>query len=153
LRERFALNLVDVKERRDRSAGRFLLADRAAGCEKLTGFVTASPLPATGVGWDYNVQLQATGGAAPIKFLTPYFDPATGVQKALSCSPDGVPKPGQAYYSGKMMVEGLTLTCDGRIVGQPKAPGYFTVTIVAADSCVSTQKIEKKFVLQVNGPS
>jgi hypothetical protein len=94
----------------------------ASKCPKLTEFVTASPLPESGVGWDYKVQLQATGGAAPVKFLTPYFDRATGVQTALSCSSGGSSPSGPAYYPGQMMVEGLTLNCDGRITGQPKAP-------------------------------
>ena len=125
----------------------------ASKCPKLTEFVTASPLPESGVGWDYKVQLQATGGAAPVKFLTPYFERATGVQTALSCSSGGSSPSGPAYYPGQMMVEGLTLNCDGRITGQPKAPGYFTVTIVATDSCALAQKIEKNFVLQVKGPS
>jgi hypothetical protein len=93
------------------------------------------------------------GGAAPVKFLTPYFDQATGAQKALSCSSGGSSPSGPAYYPGKMMVEGLTLNCDGRITGQPKAPGYFTITIVATDSCALPQKIEKNFVLRVKGPS
>ena len=135
-----------------RSASSFRLLRDASTCNTLAGFVTASPLPTTGVGWDYNVQLQATGGVPPVRFLTPYLDPATGVQEALSCNSGG-PTSGPAYYSGKMMVDGLTLTCDGRIIGQPKAPGYFTVSIVATDQCVSPQKVEKTFVLEVKGPS
>jgi len=135
-----------------RGASSFRLLRDASTCNTLAGFVTASPLPTTGVGWDYNVQLQATGGVPPVRFLTPYLDPATGVQEALSCNSGG-PTSGPAYYSGKMMVDGLTLTCDGRIIGQPKAPGYFTVSIVATDQCVSPQKVEKTFVLEVKGPS
>ena len=134
------------------AAGAFLTLKEAATCPKLAGFVTTSPLPTTGVGWDYNVQLQASGGVPSLTFLTPFFDPATGQQKALSCNSGG-PTSGPAYYSGKMMVDGLTLTCDGRIIGQPKAPGYFSVSITVKDKCAFPQQIEKKFVLEVKGPS
>lgn len=141
-----------TKQGRSTGTSRFLLTDRAAGCDKLVDFVTTSPLPTTGVGWDYKVQLQATGGVPPVTFLTPYFDRDTGKQTALSCNSGGSTS-GPAYYSGKTMVDGLTLTCDGRIIGQPKAPGYFTISIIATDNCVSPQKIEKQFVLEVKGPS
>jgi hypothetical protein len=115
----------------------------------LLAFVTTSPLHSTGAGWDYKVQLQASGGSPPIKFLTPYYDPATGAQKALSCSPPN-PMPTSLYYPGKMMVDGLTLTCDGIILGQPKAGGRHAVTIVATDACpLRAQRIEHTFILEV----
>jgi len=141
-----------VVEGLGRSAASSLLALKASSCARLEGFVTPSPLPTTGVGWDYTVQLQATGGVRPVSFLTPYLDPQTGVQRALSCSSSGSTS-GPLYYPGKMMVDGLTLTCDGRITGQPKAPGYYAVRVVVQDSCVIPQQVEKKFVLEVKGPS
>lgn len=147
------LRLPDTGTAKGFAEGMLDALKASSKCPRLTEFVTASPFPESGVGWDYNVQLQAVGGAAPVKFLTPYFDQAAGAQKALSCSSGGPAPSGPAYYPGKMMVEGLTLNCDGRITVQPKAPGYFTVTIVATDSCVLPQKIEKNFVLRVKGPS
>jgi PAN domain-containing protein len=136
------------------------ISDQTMGatCNKFD-FVTISPLPSTGVGWDYKYQLQVSGGYAPYHFLTPYYDRNTGVQKALSCLPSAdVPSikyhDKSPYYSGRMMVPGLTLTCDGLVVGQPTAAGNYTVTIIAYDNCpLITKKLEHKFVLEIKGPS
>ncbi len=129
-----------------------------ATCDKFD-FVTISPLPSTGVGWDYKFQLQVSGGYAPYHFLAPYYDRDRGTLKAISClRPEDIPNAKyydkRPYYSGRMMVPGLTLTCDGLIFGQPTAAGNYMVTIIAYDNCpLLTKKLEHKFVLEIKGPS
>jgi len=41
-------------------------------CKPLT-FLTTSPLPETGVGYDYNFQLEVDGGTPPLLFGTPDY--------------------------------------------------------------------------------
>jgi len=117
-------------------------------------FATSSPLPSSSVGWDYKVQLQASGGVPPIKFSTIYAGPTGAPQP--SCSPANVspgPNAGSVYYPGIMTVAGLTLSCEGIIFGQPKTVGYYQVTITATDSCsAGAQRVSKNFVIEVKGP-
>jgi hypothetical protein len=71
----------------------------------------------------------------------------------LSCNSGGPYSGPPSYFPGKLIVDGLTLACDGRITGQPKSAGYFTVSITVTDKCRIPQQVEKTFVLQVKGPS
>lgn len=101
-------------------------------------FVTSSPLPSTGLGWDYKCQLQASGGYPPIYFRAYFMDPATH-QESI----------GQ-YVS----VRGLAITPSGLIQGQPEEAGYHMIRIAVQDSCPSgVQRVEKKFALEVKGPT
>jgi len=111
-------------------------ADTRDLCSKLA-FVTSSPLPSTGLRWDYKCQLQASGGYPPVRFSAYFKDDATHME---SLGP---------YTS----VRGLAITPSGLIQGQPEEAGYHTIHVVVQDSCPSgVQRIEKKFALEVKGP-
>jgi hypothetical protein len=111
--------------------------DTKSLCSKLA-FVTSSPLPSTGLGSDYKCQLQVSGGYAPVRFSACFKDDATHME-AL----------GQ-YLS----VRGLVITPSGLIQGQPEEGGYHILHVVVQDSCPSgIQRIEKKFALEVKGPT
>lgn len=111
--------------------------DARGACPKLA-FVTSSPLPSTGLGWDYKCQLQASGGYPPIYFRAYFRDPAT-LQESL----------GQF-----VSVRGLVITPSGLIQGQPEESGYHVIRVEVHDSCPSgPQRIEKKFALEVKGPT
>lgn len=110
--------------------------DIKSACPKLA-FVTSSPLPSTGLGWDYKCQLQALGGYPPVRFY------------AIVTKPTGKDEP-----SPDTSVDGLTITPSGLIQGQPEEAGYHMIRIAVQDSCPSgIQVIEKKFALEVKGPS
>jgi hypothetical protein len=131
-------------------------------CKPLA-FVTTSPLPETGMGYDYKYQLEVSGGTPPILFWTPYIkNDGTpmphgfkGYMKTDEVWTDknGVQHNGYIeWYEG--FVKGLTLSHSGLIQGQALDPGYYTVHIIVEDSCPSgVQRIEKDFILNVTGPS
>jgi len=105
-------------------------------CSKLA-FVTSSPLPSTGLGWDYKCQLQASGGYPPVRFYAIVTDHQGKDEPSLATS-----------------VRGLTITPSGLIQGQPEEAGYHMIRIEVQDSCPSgIQVIEKKFALEVKGPT
>jgi hypothetical protein len=113
------------------------MRDIKGACVKLA-FVTSSPLPSTGLGWDYKCQIQASGGYPPVRFSAYFKDDATHME---SLGP---------YTS----VRGLAITPSGLIQGQPEEAGYHTIHVVVQDSCPSgIQRIEKKFALEVKGPT
>ena len=106
-------------------------------CPKLA-FVTSSPLPSTGLGWDYKCQLQASGGYPPVRFY------------AIVTKDDQ----GEDVPSLATSVRGLTITPSGLIQGQPEEAGYHMIRIAVQDSCPSgVQRVEKKFALEVKGPT
>jgi hypothetical protein len=106
-------------------------------CSKLA-FVTSSPLPSTSLGWDYKCQLQASGGYPPVRFSAIIRNNAKGTDVQ---GPD-------------TSVHGLTITPSGLIQGQPEEAGYHMIRFVVEDSCPSgLQRIEKKFALEVKGPT
>lgn len=109
--------------------------DARGACPKLA-FVTPSPLPSTGLGWDYKCQLQASGGHAPVSFYAVVME-----KGADEPSPEtGVP--------------GLKITSSGLIQGQPEKAGYYIIRVAVCDSCPSgIQYVEKKFALEVKGPA
>ena len=110
--------------------------DTKSACPKL-GFVTPSPLPSTGLGWDYKCQIQASGGFPPLIFCSM----AVGFQ--------GIELP-----SLDIGIPGLKITTSGLIQGQPEQAGYYVIRILLRDSCPSgVQRIEKKFALEVKGPT
>jgi hypothetical protein len=131
-------------------------------CKPLA-FVTTSPLPETGMGYDYKYQLEVSGGIPPVLFWTPYINnngapmpPGfQGYMKSDEVWTDknGVQHKGYIeWYEG--FVKGLTLSHSGLIQGQPLYPGYNKVHIIVEDSCPSgVQRIEKDFILNVTGPS
>jgi hypothetical protein len=109
--------------------------DAKGACPKLV-FVTPSPLPSTGLGWDYKWQLQASGGHAPVSFY------AVVTEK-------GADEP-----STETGVPGLKITSSGLIQGQPEKAGYYIIRVAVCDSCPSgIQYVEKKFALEVKGPA
>lgn len=110
-------------------------ADSRGACPKLS-FVTVSPLPSTGLGWDYKCQLQASGGYPPLRFYAHISDP----NKPYKPSPE-------------TSVRGLKITPSGLIQGQPEEAGYHLLEIVVEDSCPSgVQRVQKKFALEIKGP-
>lgn len=105
-------------------------------CPKLA-FVTSSPLPSTGLGWDYKCQLQVSGGYSPV-----YFQAIVTTEK------------GHEEPSKHTSVPGLSITPSGLIQGQPEEAGYYLIRISVQDSCPSgIQYVEKKFALEVKGPT
>ena len=105
-------------------------------CPKLA-FVTTSPLPSTGLGWDYKCQLQASGGYPPVHFHAIVTD-----------------HQGQEEPSSNTSVRGLTITPSGLIQGQPEEAGDHAIRIAVQDSCpAGIQVIEKKLALEVKGPT
>jgi hypothetical protein len=135
---------------------------KMALCKPLA-FVTTSPLPETGVGYDYKYQLGVSGGTPPILFWTPYVN-----EKGAPMPPgfQGYIKSDEVWTDDKGMqhngriiwykgfAEGLTLSHSGLIQGQPLKAGYHNVHIIVKDSCPSgVQQIEKDFILNVTGPS
>jgi hypothetical protein len=51
-------------------------------------------------------------------------------------------------------VRGVLITPSGLIQGQPEEGGYHILHVVVQDSCPSgIQRIEKKFALEVKGPT
>jgi hypothetical protein len=109
--------------------------DAKGVCPKLA-FVTTSPLPSTSLGWDYKVQLEISGGYPPVRFRA-YFTDDSRVETL-----------------GQYVLRGLPITPSGLIQGQADVPGYHIIRIVAEDSCPSgVQRVEKKFVLEVKGPT
>jgi hypothetical protein len=136
---------------------------KMAPCKPLA-FVTTSPLPETGMGYDYKDQLEASGGIPPVLFWTPYIDekgakywfpgfPGYKKDNELWVDQNGMPHAGHIiWYKG--FIRGLSLTASGLIQGQALDPGYYTVHIFVKDSCPSgVQQIEKDFILNVTGPS
>ncbi len=114
-----------------------------APCPPLA-FVTTSPLPSTGVGWDYKHQLQVSGGQGQVFY------------KAFTLTGFGLDAKGNKVPIGAegLQVVGLKITPSGLISGQPLTPGYYTIRIVATDSCPSgAQALEKMFALEVKGQS
>ena len=110
--------------------------DAKGACPKLA-FVTASPLPSTGLEWDYKCQLKASGGNAPVRFYSVVRDEKVHDKPSEDT---GVP--------------GLKITPSGLIQGQPEKAGYYVIRVFVRDSCVpQNQIIEKKFALEVKGPA
>lgn len=109
--------------------------DAKGACPKLA-FVTSSPLPSTGLGWDYKCRLQISGGHEPVGFY------AVVNEKGFD---EAGPETG---------VPGLKITSSGLIQGQPEKAGYYIIRIKVQDSCPSgIQSVEKKFALEVKGPT
>jgi hypothetical protein len=53
-----------------------------------------------------------------------------------------------------LSVRGVLITPSGLIQGQPEEGGYHILHVVVQDSCPSgIQRIEKKFALEVKGPT
>jgi len=110
--------------------------DAKGACPKLA-FVTSSPLPSTGLGWDYKCQILASGGYPPLRF----YARIPNIGELIDLGPD-------------TSVRGLTITPSGLIQGQPEEAGYHMIRIVVEDICPSgVQRIEKKFALEVKGPT
>ncbi len=133
-----------------------------AACAPLA-FASSSPLPSTGLRWDYSHQLQVSGGYPPVTFGT-YRSTDKGTIGSLT--------PGDLYYwaglrpgytgppvepahwaNSYLPLPGLKLTGSGLIHGQPAMTGYFNVIIVATDSCPGgVQRTHKLFALQITEP-
>jgi hypothetical protein len=105
-------------------------------CPKLA-FVTSSPLPSTGVLWDYKCQVEVSGGCALNRFCVSTLD-TKGMKKLTS----------------NLDAPGLTISPSGLIKGQPTDAGYYTITIRVEHNCPGGfQIIEKKFAIEVKGPA